>query len=102
MINLSVELQPETEQKFIRIMCQYPDKEEFFRDIIRYQIEELKNGIHNIEIDLKDLEEKYRFSTEEFYRKFTNGELDDAEDFILWSGIYEMQLDNKKKLSEIE
>jgi hypothetical protein len=34
MINLSVELQPETEQKFIRIMERYSDKEEFFRDII--------------------------------------------------------------------
>ena len=48
MLNLSVELPPETEQKFIRIMEQYSDKEEFFQDIIRYQIDELKNSIHNI------------------------------------------------------
>jgi hypothetical protein len=102
MTNLCVELQPETEQKFFRIMDRYSDKEDFFRDIIRYQVDELKNSIHNIEIDLRDFEEKYKLSTEEFYRNFTKGAMDDSEDFILWSGIYEMQLDNKKKLIEIE
>jgi hypothetical protein len=105
MTNLSIELQPETGQKFIRIMERYSDKEDFFRDIIRYQVEELKNSIRNIDIDLRDFETKYRLSTEEFYQKFTKGDLgdsEDSEDFILWSGIYEMQLDNKKKLAEIE
>jgi hypothetical protein len=102
MLNLSVELPPETEQKFIRIMEQYSDKEEFFQDIIRYQIEELKNSIHNIEIDLTELEKKNCLSSEEFYHKFTNGELGDEEEYILWSGIYEMQLANKKKLTELE
>jgi predicted mannosyl-3-phosphoglycerate phosphatase (HAD superfamily) len=102
MLNLSFDLQPETEQKFIRIMEQYSDKEEFFQDIIRYQIDELKNSIHNIEIDLKELEQKHCLSSEEFYRKFTNGDLGDEEEYILWSGIYEMQSANKKKLTELE
>jgi len=102
MIKLSFELQPETEQKFTRIMEQYSDKEEFFQDIIRYQVDELKNSIRNIEIDLRELEQKYCLSSEEFYRKFTNGELGDEEEYILWSGIYEIQLENKKKLIELE
>ncbi len=102
MLNLSFKLQPETEQKFTRIMEQYSDKEEFFQDIIRYQVDELKNSIHNIEIDLRELEQKYSLSSEEFYRKFTNGELGDEEEYILWSGIYEMQLENKKKLTELK
>jgi hypothetical protein len=102
MLNLDFVLQPETEQKMKRILDQYPDKEVFFQDIIKNQINELKNGIHNIEIDLKEFEQKHRLSSEEFYRQFKSGELDDQEDFMLWSGIYEMQLQNKKKLVELE
>lgn len=102
MLNLNFELRPETEQKFIRIMEQYSDKEKFFQDIIKYQVDELKNSIHNIEIDLLELEAKYSLSSEDFYRKFTDGELGDEEAYILWAGIYEMQLENKKKLSELK
>ncbi len=102
MLNLSFKLQPETEQKFTRIMEQYSDKEQFFQDIIRYQVDELKNSIHNIEIELRELEQKYSLSSKEFYLKFTNGELGDEEEYILWSGIYEMQLENKKKLIELK
>jgi hypothetical protein len=102
MLNLDFVLQPETEQKMKRILDQYPDKEVFFQDIIKNQINELKNGIHNIEIDLKEFEQKYQLSSEDFYHQFKNCELDDQEDFMLWSGIYEMQLQNKNKLVELE
>ena len=101
-MNLDFTLQPETEQKMKRILDQYPDKEVFFQDIIKNQINELKNGIHNIEIDLKEFEQKYQLSSEDFYDKFKNGKFDDQEDFILWSGIFEMQVRNKKKLVELE
>ncbi len=102
MMNFDFKLQPETEQKMKRILDQYPDKEAFFQDIIENQIYELKNGIHNIEIDLKGFVQKYQYSSEDFYRRFQDGDLDDREDFILWSGIYEMQLENKKRLCDLE
>jgi hypothetical protein len=102
MLNLDFTLQPETEQKMKRILDQYPDKEVFFQDIIKNQINELKNGIHNIEIDLREFEQRYQLSSENFYHKFKNGKLDDQEDFMLWSGIYEMRLQNQKKLVELE
>ncbi|HLP49095.1 MAG TPA: hypothetical protein VK469_24345 [Candidatus Kapabacteria bacterium] len=101
MLNLDFVLQPKTEQRIKRILDQYQDKEVFFQDIIKNQINELKNEIHNIEIDLKEFEERYHLSSEDFYNRFTNGELGDDEDFMLWSGIYEMQLDNQKKLLEL-
>ena len=102
MLNLDFVLQPETEKKMKRILDQYPDKEVFFQDIIKSQINELKNGIHNIEIDLKEFEQRHRLSSEDFYHQFKNGELGDQEDFMLWAGIYEMQLQNKKNLAELE
>jgi hypothetical protein len=101
MLNLDFALQPETEQKMKRILDQYADKEVFFQDIIKNRSDELKNGIHNIEIDLKEFEQRHHLSSEDFYKRFTNGELGDEEDFMLWSGIYERQLENKKKLLEL-
>jgi hypothetical protein len=102
MLNLDFALQPETEKKIKRILDQYPDKEVFFQDVIKNQINELKNGIHNIEIDLSEFEQKHQLASEEFYRKFSNGELDDREEFMIWSGIYEMRLANQQKLVELE
>lgn len=102
MLNWNFELQPEIEEKMQLILDQYPDKESFFQDIINNQVNELMNGIHNIEIDLKEFEKKYQRSTENFYRQFKSGEMDDRNDFIVWSGIYEMQLENKRKLTELE
>ena len=102
MISMNFELAPETEYKFSRIMEHYSDKEVFFRDIIRYQVNQLKNGINNIEIDLREYEQKYQLSSNEFHSKFLNGELGDSDDFMVWAGIYEMQLANREKLNELE
>ena len=102
MLNFDFAVRPEIEQKVKRILDQYPDKELFFQDIINSRVNELKNGIHNIEIDLREFERRYRLSSDDFYRQFKNGEMEDSEDFLLWSGIFEMQLENKKKLVELE
>jgi hypothetical protein len=102
MLNFDFAVRPETEQKMKRILDQYPDKEVFFQDIINSRINELKNGIHNIEIDLREFERRHRLSSDDFYRQFKNGEMEDSEDFLHWSGIFEMQLENKQKLVELE
>jgi spore coat polysaccharide biosynthesis protein SpsF (cytidylyltransferase family) len=52
----------------------------------------------NIQLDLQQFEQKYQQSTETFYQQFMDGKLDDTEDFIVWAGIYEMLLDNKRQL----
>jgi spore coat polysaccharide biosynthesis protein SpsF (cytidylyltransferase family) len=52
----------------------------------------------NIQLDLQQFEQKYQQSTESFYQQFMDGKLDDTEDFIVWAGIYEMLLDNKRQL----
>jgi spore coat polysaccharide biosynthesis protein SpsF (cytidylyltransferase family) len=62
---------------------------------------ELKKAMLNIRLDLRQFEQKYQQSSETFYQQFTNGKLDDSEDFILWAGIYEMLQDNKRQLEAI-
>ncbi len=55
-----------------------------------------------MQIDLKQFEEQYSLSSEEFYRQFESGKLGDKEDYMIWAGIYEMLLQNKKRLGELE
>lgn len=69
--------------------------------LLIYEISQLKKGINNIEIELKKFEKKYDIYSEEFYKKFEKGEFGDEDDYMIWSGIYEMLLQYKSKLSKI-
>lgn len=102
MLNVNFKLQSKTENQFKIVLSQYKDEESFAQNIIGHQITELKTGIVNIQVDLKQFEQNYGYLTEEFYQKFENGELEDSEEFITWSGIYEMLLLNRKRLEELD
>jgi len=41
---------------------------------------------------LREYEQKYGYSTIEFYRRFKNGELGDDDDLMMWSGLYHLYL----------
>lgn len=41
---------------------------------------------------LQEFEHKYGYSTIEFYRRFTDGELGDDEEMMLWAGLYHLYL----------
>ncbi len=88
-----------------RRLCQFAvythDQEMFALNIIAYQITELQKGILNLRLDMKQFEEKYRITTEEFYQQFEQGILGDNEDFIVWSGIYEIFRENEQRLQEL-
>lgn len=102
MLDLSLNLKKNTEMKLRKIFDRYSDKEQFAQNIIEYEIAETKKGIVNIQIDLKEFENKYKISSENFYEKFETGKLGDDEDYIIWAGVYEMLIQNEKRLSELE
>jgi len=102
MLDLSLNLTEDTEKKLRKILDQYPDEEQFAQSIIDYEIGEIKKGIINIQIDLKNFEKKYNLSTENFYKNFESGKLGDQKDYMIWAGIYEMLLQNEKRLMELE
>jgi hypothetical protein len=101
MLNLQLNIQPQTEQRLRTILTYTHDEEMFAQNIISYQINELQKSILNIRLDLKQFEEKYQTSTDEFYRQFQEGISGDSEDFIVWSGIYEMFRENERRLREL-
>ncbi len=101
MLNLQLHIQPQTEKKLKKILTYAQDEEMFAQNIIVYQIKELQKGILNLRLDLREFEEKYQMSSEEFYKEFSQGISEDNEDFIVWSGIYEMLRENEMKLWEL-
>lgn len=102
MLDLQLNLQEKTANRFLKILNLYTDQEKFAQNIIDYQVQELKRGIFNLELDMKTFEKEYQLSSGEFYDKFSNGKIDDREDYLLWAGQYELLQENKKQLQGLE
>ena len=51
---------------------------------------------------MRRFERKYKLSSNEFYAKFEEGKFGDEDDFMLWSGIYELYQTNSNELSKIQ
>ena len=102
MLDFQLSVQPETEKRLKKILNAIKDPENFAQSIIDYQIAELHKSNLNLKLELADLEKQYQMTSEEFYQKFSQGILGDAEDFIIWSGLYEMLLQNKANLHELQ
>lgn len=102
MINLQLDLQTGTESKLMYLLSLYSDKDIFFRNVINYQINQLKSESINFKVDLVTFEKKYNMSSASFYQLYQSGKTDDSEDSLLWSGVYEMFLENQKKIEELQ
>lgn len=102
MLDLRLDVQPRTAQRLKKVLEQSPDPETFAQSIIAYQIAELKRGTLNLRLNLKEYEEKYQRSTDDFHRAFAQGQTDDREDYIVWAGLYELLRKNEKRLQELE
>ena len=70
--------------------------------MLHFKISELEKANTSIKIDLRKFEIKYNLKSEEFYNKFEAGKFGDEDDFMIWAGIYEFYIDNKKELSKIK
>lgn len=77
------------------------DKEVLIEKFLEFYKKQLRREISHMEMDLKNFEKKYGMSSDEFATKFSEGKLDDSNDFQIWSGILEMQNESKNKLKHI-
>jgi len=101
MLNLQLDIQPQTEQRLKKLLDGIADQEVFAQNLIEYQIAELRKGILNIRLDLKQFEDTYHLSTQDFYHQFEAGARDDREDYMIWAGLYEMLCVNERRLQEL-
>ena len=102
MITLNIKLQPDIEQRLNYLISKKGDIELFFKDFLSYKIAQLEKAIFNIEKDLRKYELKYNLTSKVFYQKFEEGELGDEDDYMIWSGIYEMLQENRTELKQIQ
>lgn len=79
----------------------FGSKELMFEKFIEFHRNRLKREIVAMQIDLKAYEQKHGMNSKEFFEKFEGGELTDCNDFIVWSGIYQMYEESKTKLDKL-
>ena len=101
MLDFHLSVQPETEERLKIILNSIENEENFAQSIINSQIERLQKAILNLRLDLKAFEQKYQIKSEQFYQEFSQGTLADEEDFMIWSGLYEMLSQNEIQLQKL-
>jgi len=101
MQTITFELQPNIANNIEKYLQFFGNKEIMFDKFIDYHINRIKREIALMQIDLKEYEQKFNMRSDKFYEQFENGELGDDKDFILWSGIFEMQMNCKQKLQKL-
>jgi hypothetical protein len=102
MLNLNLNVRPKTAKRLKKVLEFSRDEETFAQNVIAYQVVELKRGILNLKLDMKACEEKYKMTSADFYKRFSQGKLDDREDYILWAGLCEMLEKDEKQLRGLE
>jgi hypothetical protein len=101
MLDFYLSVQPKTEQRLKIILNSIEDEENFAQSIINDQVARLQRAILNLRLDLKVFEQKYQIKSEQFYQEFSQSILADEEDFMIWSGLYEMLSQNEIQLQKL-
>jgi len=99
---LTLDIKSDTTAKFKLFLKRTHNPELFFEEFFEFKINQLKNGIFTQKADLAIFEKKYNLSSSEFYEQFNSGSLGDEPDYMLWSGTYEMYLENINQMQELE
>ena len=102
MLNLHLNVDPKTAIRLKKVLEYSRDEETFAQNVIAYQLVDLRRGNLNLKLDIQIFEEKYQLSSQNFYKKFSQGELGDGEDFITWAGLVEMLNENEERLRGLE
>lgn len=101
MAQITIELDNHLAGKLDNLIRFFGNKDMMFSKFIEFHRKNTQREIVRMQTDLEVYELKYGMSSDAFYQSFEQGDLEDSNDFILWSGIYEMQQDSKKRLEEL-
>ncbi len=101
MAQIVLDLNSPVADKFRKFIKLFGSEEIMFNKFIEFHIHRLKREIIRMEASLKKYEEKYHIESKDFYNDFNKGKYGDEKDFLIWSGVYEMYLDSKKKLEQL-
>jgi hypothetical protein len=54
--------------------------------------------LRDLERDLGELEQQYQMSSEEFFQRWSAGEMPDTADFMDWNALYQMAREIRERL----
>ena len=103
---LTLNLDNQTEIQFNKLL-KYSgmDFSKLINSMLTYRINELKKGIQNIKNDLVKYENKYNMKSPVFYKSYLKGDFEedsDSNDFMIWSGEYEVYTEFKEELNQLQ
>jgi len=101
MAQITLDLQPQTANKFNTYLKLFGNKELMFDSFIDYHINRLRREVSRMQLSLDKYEEKYNMGSMEFYQLFEKGKFGDEKDYMLWAGIYELKTDSEHKLGQL-
>ena len=68
------------------------------RKIVESQAARERVVLHDLENDLRELEQQYQLTSEEFFHRWQAGEMPDTADFMDWNALYQMALEVRERL----
>ena len=69
------------------------------RKIIDHQIARNEADLQRVNIELAQFEQRYRWTSEDFYTRYQSGQIDDTADFMEWNVFCKMRLRITSRLS---
>lgn len=83
----------------LKILCKHPDSLKlFFKDMLAKELQLLSHSIQRTESRLREFEDKYQLSTEEFLRRYENDEFSETLELDEWIGESMMLKRLRKKI----
>lgn len=71
----------------LKILCKHPDSLKlFFQDMLAKELQLLARSIQRSESRLREFEDKYQLSTDEFLRRYENDEFPETLELDEWIG----------------
>ena len=68
------------------------------RKIVESQAARERVVLHDLENDLRELEQQYQLTSEEFFHRWQAGEMPDTANFMDWNALHQMALDVGERL----
>lgn len=87
----------------LRIRCQRPESIKIlFKNAVENELRSLLDGIRRTEERVREFEEKYQLSTEEFLRRYQNDEFEETLELDEWIGESWMLKSLRQEVEELK
>ncbi len=69
------------------------------KKLFGYEAEICRSQLRQLRDDLSDFEKKFQMASDEFFKRFQNGQTDDNMDFVEWASIVQMARRLERRLT---